>query len=158
VSVVLVAIAIAAAACGGSSGPTVNTRTAPADIARVYDSLFNLSNKSVSVKLAAIQNGSSLRTAMTVVLATPLAAEASGAKVTHVKVLSDSQCQQAGVSSPCASVTYNVLKKNGTTLLPNARGYAVFVNGKWLVAKPTVCALFSEAYSLVGKGTPPGCA
>jgi hypothetical protein len=55
-------------------------------------------------------------------------------------------------------VTYNVLGKNGKALLPNAKGYAVFVNGKWLVSKPTVCALFSEAYTLVGKGTPPGCA
>jgi hypothetical protein len=135
----------------------VNAKTAPTDIAKVYDSLFNLSNKSVGVKLAAIQDGSSLRTATTVALSSPLAAEATGARVTHVKLLSDSQCQQAGVASPCASVTYDILRKGGKVLLPNARGYAVFVNGKWLVSKPTVCALFSEAYTLLGKGTPPGC-
>jgi hypothetical protein len=157
VSIALAAVAITASACGGSSGPTVNAKTAPADIAKVYETLFNLSNKSVTVKLAAIQDGSSLRTATTVVLASPLAAEAVGAKVTHVKLLSDSQCKQAKVASPCASVTYNVLGKSGRPLLSGSKGYAVFVNGKWLVSKPTVCALFSEAYTLVGKGTPPGC-
>ena len=60
--------------------------------------------------------------------------------------------------SPCAKVTYSILGQGGSALLGGETGYAVYVNGKWLVAKPTVCSLLGLFYEATGKtGSPQGC-
>jgi len=46
----------------------------------------------------------------------------------------------------------------GTAILPGNTGYAVLSNGKWLVAKTTICTLLGLFYTAEGKqGSPPGC-
>ena len=55
-------------------------------------------------------------------------------------------------------MTYDILGQGGTVILPNNNGYAVSVNGTWLVATNTVCELLDLFYQAEGKtGTPPGC-
>ncbi len=57
-------------------------------------------------------------------------------------MLPASQCQQAALTSPCAKVSYDLINsQTGTPLLAGQTGYAVNVNGKWLVSQNTFCAL-----------------
>ena len=59
---------------------------------------------------------------------------------------------------PCAHVNYDIHGPGGTAILPGNNGYAVYTNGKWLVAKTTICTLLGLFYTASGKtGTPPGC-
>lgn len=143
------------AGCGG--GPTVDPKTAPRDIQHAYGVLFNFANRSVDTKVAVVEEGSSLRKALTQGLSSPLGALATGAKVTRTALLSDSACKDASVTAPCARVTYDILGARGP-VFSGSKGYAVFVDGKWLVAKSSVCGLLSTMYTTLGrKGTPPGC-
>jgi len=155
---VLVAGALALLLTGcGASTPT--QASAKQGISRVYDSLFNFTNKNLSVKLADIQNGSSLKTAISQALSSSLAHEATGARVDTVKLLSTSTCSQEMLSSPCAEVTYDLLGTTGQPLFTTpSSGYAVYVSGNWLVAKATICSLLELFYSASGRsGSPPGC-
>jgi hypothetical protein len=124
-----------------------------------YSTLFDFANHSVSAKTAVIQNGSTLGAALTQALSSSLAKQATGAEVTAVRLLSTTQCQQAALVSPCAKVTYNLLGANHAPLFATpAAGYAVYVNGRWLVAKATICGLLELFYSASGhKGVPTGC-
>lgn len=146
------------AACGSSS-PKMSPATAKADISRSYAAVFNFSNKSVSAKTSVIENGSSLKKAIAQALSSSLAKTATGAQVVSVKLLGATACSQAALPSPCAVVTYNLLGTNRKPLFTTpSSGYAVFVSGKWLVAKSTICGLLELFYSASGRsGTPPGC-
>jgi len=63
-----------------------------------------------------------------------------------------------GLTSPCAQVIYDILGTGGSPLLPDNTGYAVSVDGTWLVATNTVCTLLGLFYQAEGEtGTPPGC-
>ena len=142
-------------ACGG--GPAVDKATAPRDIQHAYGVLFNFTNRSVDTKVTVIEGGSSLREALTQGLSSPLASLATGAKVTKTTLLSDAACKAADVHTPCARVTYDVLGARGP-LFSGSSGYAVFSDGKWLVARSTVCGLLGTMYTTLGKkGAPPGC-
>jgi len=70
---------------------------------------------------------------------------------------SSATCQQAGLESTCAEVTFSVVDKNGQVLLPVSQGYAVQVNGTWLVAKTTWCPLLNALYQTQKGGALPGC-
>lgn len=150
--------AVLLAACG--SGPaTMNPSQAKAAIAHDYATLFNFANHSVDDKLAVIQDGGVLRTALSGALSSTLAKSAAGAEVSAVQLLSASRCKDAALPSPCAKVTYNLLSPSHTPLFATAStGYAVYVSGRWLVAKSTICGLLGLFYSTSGRsGTPPGC-
>ena len=150
--VVLVMAALSATACSGSSSSTAapNPATTRAEVTTLYTTFFSLSNKSVPAKLALLQDGPSFKTAeieainfgSTFVAPGSNSGRAKGVTVQWVKLLSDPGCKKAIVSAPCAEVDYSIVSTNGENLLPDLHGYAVYVNGRWLVAKTTLCGLF----------------
>jgi hypothetical protein len=127
-------------------------------IGQSFNTLFDFADGSVTDKLAAVQDGTVLRQAMTEAVSTPFASSAYGARVDAFTVLDASDCARVPVLAPCARITYDVVGANGSVILPQSEGYAVSVDGQWLVAKSTVCGLFELFYQASGKtGTPPGC-
>jgi hypothetical protein len=155
---VVLALALGAAAC--SSGPAqIEPAQAEAAIDHAFATLFDFSNHSVEAKTAVVQDGSTLHTAIAEALSSSLAKEAAGAKVSAVQLLSKTSCTQAALPSPCAKVTYNLLSPSHKPLFATPSiGYAVDVDGRWLVAKSTICGLLELFYSVSGHhGVPPGC-
>lgn len=154
----IVSLACLLGACGSSTS-TVNQATARAEISQQYSTLFNFANKNISVKVPAIQDGSSLKQALSQALSSPLVKEVSGARVESVQLLGSSACSKQGLPSPCAKVTFELLGTNGQPLFSTpSSGYAVYVSGKWLAAKSTACGLLELFYSVSGRtGVPPGC-
>ena len=163
----LAAIALGATAC--SSGTTaattttvtVNAATAPADIAQVYDTLFHFTSGTLASKEAVIQDGPSLKASLNEALTSNLASSAAGTKINSTNLLTATQCGHLSPKAlpyPCAHVNYDINGTSGAAILPGNNGYAVFVNGHWLVAKTTICVLLGLFYTASGKsGTPPGC-
>jgi hypothetical protein len=164
---ILAAIGVGAAACSSSSTPnasntttsvTINPATAQTDIGTSYSTLFDLSNPDLAPKVAVIQNGTQIQTAMQQALSSSLASSASGSKIDSVNILSAAACHKVPLPSPCAHVVYDILGANGTAILPNSQGYAIYSNGQWLVAKATICGLLGLFEQAEGKSsTPPGC-
>ncbi len=141
-------------------GPTPTTTQASTDssaIAQAFDTLFNPSS-SIAAKEAVIQNGASIETGLNNAFSSSLSSSATGATVDDISFPDNSGCTQAGLTSPCAQVTYDILAANGSALLPNNQGYAVSVAGTWLIATNTVCTLLGLFYTAEGNtGSPPGC-
>ncbi|HVA03596.1 MAG TPA: hypothetical protein VMU64_07565 [Acidimicrobiales bacterium] len=136
----------------------IDPTTAQADISTAYNTLFNLANPSLAGKLAVIQNGQSLTSALQQALSSSEASASQGSKIDSVNILTASQCTKQSLPQQCAHVVYDILGTGGTAILPNNNGYAVFSNGQWLVAKVTICTLLGLFYSAEGKtGSPPGC-
>lgn len=148
-----------AASSSTSLSTTVSTTSPPsgsadASIDKAYMALFDLANPAIPPKLAAVQDGSSLRSAFTAALKSPLAKEAGGAHVLSVTVETKATCTAKSLPSPCALVTYDVLSPSGSALLSNQKGFAVNSSGRWLVSKMTICTLLT----LDNGGTAPtGC-
>ena len=165
--VLVAALAVGVAACssGGSAAPTTtfNAATAQSDISTAYTTLFNLSDKNVDSKVAVIQNGSLIRSAMSDALANPIANSAGGSTVHSVALLGKTDCSAQHLPHPCAKVNYDIdgpaqNGQPGAAILPNSQGYAVYVSGHWLVAKATICGLLGLLYQTEGKqGAPTGC-
>lgn len=116
--------------------------------------LFDLASPAIAPKLAAVQDGSSLRSAFAAALKSPLAKEAGGAHVLSVAIEGKATCSSKSLPSPCALVTYNVLSPSGSALLTNQKGFAVESGGHWLVSKMTICTLLTLDN---GGTTPAGC-
>jgi hypothetical protein len=156
---VVAALSLGAAACSSSpSAVTFNHTQAKTDIGNAYDTLFHFSSGTLASKEAVIQNGTTLAAAMNQALHSSEAGAAGGAKVDSVTFLSATQCTAKSLPSPCAHVVYDILGPSGTAILPNNNGYSVLTNGKWLVAKTTICTLLGLFYTAEGKtGSPPGC-
>jgi hypothetical protein len=166
---VMAGLILGAAACSSSPSTTATTKattttvaidpaTAQADISTSYETLFNLANPSLAGKLVVIQNGSSITAALQQALSSSEASASQGAKIDSVNILTASQCAKQSLPGQCAHVVYDILGTGGTAILPNNNGYAVFTDGKWLVAKVTICTLLGLFYSAEGKtGSPPGC-
>jgi hypothetical protein len=156
----LVALALAAAGCAASRSSTPTTTTlSPAqarqEVAHAYEVLFDLASPALAPKLAVVQDGAALRSAMQGALRSPLARLAAGARVRAVTLATGAACAREQLPSPCAVVTYDVLSKSGTPLLAGAKGLALEQNGRWVVARTTICSLLSlEA----GGRIPAGCA
>jgi len=162
-------LTLGAAACSSSPSTTATTKattttvaidpaTAQADISTTYNTLFNLANPDLASKVAVIQNGSSISAAMQQALSSSEASASQGSKIDSVNVLTAAQCAKQSLPPQCAHVVYDILGTGGTAILPNNNGYAVFTDGKWLVAKVTICTLLGLFYSAEGKtGSPPGC-
>jgi hypothetical protein len=141
------AMAVVLAACGGGSSSSSSTTTtqspaqATAAITTNWAGFFDGGNPNSNAKLLFLQNNGKLTAVYNKAYNNPAAAMTS-AKVTNVNVLPSSQCQQAAVPSPCAKVTYDLNnRQTGAPLLAGQTGYAVNVNGKWLVSQNTFCAL-----------------
>jgi hypothetical protein len=152
--------AIALGACGSSSTPTTTTTTLPsvaastAAIKHAYGVLFDLADPALAPKLAVIQDGSALKSAMTTALGSNLAKAAGGASVSSVSIEHGSACKNEFLPSPCAKVTYDILSPKNTVLLPNSGGLAIYEKARWVVAKVTICTLLE----LEDAGAvPPGC-
>ena len=159
---VLVLLAVGASACGGSSTPTTtappNPATAQASIAKTYNALFNFTNKSVQAKEALIQGGSALTEGITDAQTSSLSSGIGGAQVTSATLMTGASCTTEKVSSPCAAVDYSITSTENTVLYAGQKGYAVYVAGKWLMAKVTICNLLDLFWGAEGKkGSPPGC-
>ncbi|HXQ91319.1 MAG TPA: hypothetical protein VN768_07125 [Acidimicrobiales bacterium] len=156
---VMAGISLGAAACSSSpAAATYNPTTAKTDIAANYDTLFHFSTGTLASKEAVIQDGTGLKTAMHQALTSSESSAAQGAKVDSVSFLSTSQCTGKKLPTPCAKVKYDILGSGGTAILAGNTGYTVLVNGKWVVAKTTICTLLGLFYTASGKsGTPPGC-
>ena len=150
-------MAVLAAACG-SSGSGVDAKTAPAAILKSYKAFFDMKAKNIPAMVANIQDGASLKAAVTQAADSSLSGSAQGSSITKTTILSDAACAKVSVPTPCAKVTYSILGQGGSALLGGETGYAVYSNGKWLVAKPTVCSLLGLFYEATGKtGSPQGC-
>src|SRR5205807_9701097 len=114
---------------------------AQAQVTNTYQGFFDGGNPNSSAKLTLLQNNGKLTAIYNKAYNNPAAAT-TAAKVTNVAVLPASQCQQAAVPSPCAKVGYDLVnRQTGAPLLAGQTGYAVNVNGKWLVSQNTFCAL-----------------
>ncbi len=160
---VVAALSLGLAACssgGGSTTTTIklNPATATSDVSAAYDNLFHFTTGSVASKEAVIQDGSKLKGAMSQALSSSEASAADGAKIHTVTLLSSKKCGTQSLPYPCAHVVYDILGTSGTAILANNNGYAVYIGGKWLVAKTTICTLLGLFYTAEGKtGSPPGC-
>lgn len=155
------ALAVTAAACGSSGGtPTPNAATTKSGVTTAYKEVFDLANKSLTPKIAAIQDGSSIKSSFNQALSSSLASSSGGASVSKVVLEPTSKCGTPTTApAPCAQVTYAILSPTGSSLLGNEKGYASYVSGKWQVAKSTICTLLGLFYQAAGKtGTPAGCA
>jgi hypothetical protein len=146
-----------------SSGrtPPTNSSTSepsPTGIDQSFNTLFDFANGSITDKLAVVEDGANLRQAMTEALSTSFAAAATGARVDTATMPGASACARLSLTAPCAAVTYDVVGVKNAILVPSSQGYAESINGRWLVAKVTVCGLFELFYQASAKtGTPPGC-
>ena len=167
---VMAGLILGAAACGSGGGSATATTkattttiaidpaTAQADIATSYNTLFNLANPSLAGKLAVIQNGQQITTALQQALSSSEASASQGSKIDSINILTAAQCAKQSLPPQCAHVVYDILGTGGTAILPMNNGYAVFTGGQWLVAKVTICTLLGLFYSASGKtGSPPGC-
>lgn len=152
----LIPIALLLAACGTSKAPTVKMPSAAAtrkEVSAAYQSFFNLHNPSLNAKLSVIQDGAKLQSAISTAMSSSLAKDAGGARVGSITPYTKSQCANAALSYPCAKVAYSILSPDGSVLTSGA-GYAVYSNGKWLVAKATVCGLLSLFQEYAGSKAP----
>ena len=149
-------VGVALAACNSSSAPpatttTVTTTTLPsvmsstAAIKHAYSVLFDLSNPAVAPKLAVVEDGSTIKSAMTSTLKTGLAKQAGGATTTNISIEHGSACRDETISSPCAKVTFNIDSPQGKVLLSHDIGFAVYKGSRWLVSKTTICTLLELA-------------
>lgn len=144
--VVLVGVAAAAAGCGGSSGQSPAQATS--QITSTWETFFSHNGTATQIQGMNPQ----LHAVYTKAVST-LFPKGLSSKVHSVTLLSNSECQSNGIPTPCAKVTYD-LDASGSTLLPNAEGYATRTGGTWYVSKNTFCALLA----LSSGGTPPaGC-
>ncbi len=144
------------------SEPPPSSTTVPSSpdvsaITQAFQTLFGPSS-TVSERAGAIENGSSLQTALTDASNSSLAANLSGVQVNDVTFPDDSGCTSAGVDNPCAKVLYDILGSGGSPVLAGNIGYAVSVNGAWLVSTATACSLLDLFWQASGAaGNPPGC-
>jgi hypothetical protein len=129
-------LAVSLAACGGgssggaSSSPTANPTAAKAAIAHTYETFFN---SSIPVAKTLLEDGASLSAAF--VIANKIKGNATESAKVHSVTLT---------GPTTADVKYE-LDTNGSPVLGNADGKAVYVNGHWLVAKATFCQLVGLA-------------
>lgn len=147
------------AACGGPSIPAPpNPATAKVGVTEAYETVFDLADPSLTPKVADVQDGPTIRSSLRRALSSPLAESAAGAVINGVTILSPTRCTSSSAPSPCARVTYEIDGPTSGGILENVTGYAVYVDGKWLVAKVTMCSLLGLFWQATHKrGRPPGC-
>src|SRR4051794_22230708 len=122
-----------------SSPGTGSTADAAAQITANWEKFFD-AHTSVAEKVKLLQNGTALESAIKTFANFPLAS-GIGAKVTNVTVNSATK----------AAVTYNLTSSDGSALLSNQKGVAVYQDGTWKVGDQSLCGLFR----LIPGGTVP---
>jgi hypothetical protein len=141
--VVVLALSLLAAGCGGSSGgstsappPSPSASPTPADdtaakaqITTAWEAFYKGGSGTADDHIALLEDGEKFRAEITASQKDPANAGLS-AKVTNVVV-----------TPPTAAVTYNLLGKGGAALLTGAVGEAVQVGSTWKVSKKTYCQL-----------------
>ena len=152
-------LALTLAACGTSAAPTTTTTlpslsASTAAIKHAYAVLFDLADPAVPPKLAVVQDGAVLQSAMKTALKSALAKSAAGASVQSIAVEHGSACKNEFLPSPCAEVVYDILSPAKAVVLHGATGWALYQHGRWLVGKTTICTLLELADS---GAVPPGC-
>ena len=113
-----------------SSPGTGSTADAAAQITANWEKFFAAST-TVAEKVKLLQNGAALESAIKTFANFPLAS-GIGAKVTKVTVNSATK----------AAVTYNLTSSDGSALLSNQKGVAVYQDGTWKVGDESLCGLF----------------
>jgi len=123
-----------AASTSSSSAPsspgTGSTADAVAQIKANWEKFFD-AHTTVADKVKLLQNGAALEAAIKTFANFPLA-NGIGAKVTNVTVNSATK----------AAVTYNLTSSDGSALLSNQKGVAVYEDGTWKVGDQSLCGLF----------------
>jgi len=122
-----------------SSPGTGSTADAAAQITANWEKFFD-AHTTVADKVKLLQNGAALEAAIKTFANFPLAS-GIGAKVTNVTVNSATK----------AAVTYNLTSSDGSALLSNQKGVAVYQDGTWKVGDQSLCGLFR----LIPGGTVP---
>ena len=95
-----------------------------AAIKHAYTVLFDLANPALAPKIAVIQDGSVLESAMKTALKSALAKSAAGATVSKVTIEHGTACKNELLPSPCATVSYDILEpdEDGCALRRGRRG------------------------------------
>ena len=114
-----------------SSPGTGSTADAAAQITANWEKFFD-AHTTVAEKVKLLQNGAALEAAIKTFANFPLAS-GIGAKVTNVTVNSATK----------AAVTYNLTSSDGSALLSNQKGVAVYQDGTWKVGDASLCGLFT---------------
>jgi hypothetical protein len=122
--------ASASSSAAPSSPGTGSTADAAAQIKANWEKFFD-ANTTVADKVKLLQNGAALESAIKTFANFPLAS-GIGAKVTNVTVNSATK----------AAVTYNLTSSDGSALLSNQKGVAVYEDGTWKVGDQSLCGLF----------------
>ena len=122
-----------------SSPGAGSTADAAAQIKANWEKFFD-ARTTVAEKVKLLQNGTALEAAIKTFANFPLAS-GIGAKVTNVTVNSATK----------AAVTYNLTSSDGSALLSNQKGVAVYQDGTWKVGDGSLCGLFR----LIPGGTVP---
>lgn len=154
------AVALAGAACSSSPGSGAGPSTVPSpsksasEIRGAFHTLFDLADPALAPKIAAVQDGSSIKAAISHAIDSSLAKKAGGATISQVSIEHGSACRSESLPSPCALVTYSIVSPSGKPLLPNSKGFAVYLAPKWYVSKETICTLLTFAN---GNTAPAGC-
>jgi hypothetical protein len=150
--VAVLAVALALAGCGGSSGGTAAPPASPspsvdagasdrAAITQAWEAFFTAGGP-VDSHIARLEDGAKFRAELTASAKDPSNAFLV-AKVTDVVV-----------TGTTAAVTYDLTGKGGVVLLGGSMGEAVKAGGTWLVSKKTYCQLITLQDSTVAH---PGC-
>jgi hypothetical protein len=155
VAALSLACAVALASCSSGSAATSTTLDRSRAITSITDTVkevFDGATGTPATKIVLVQQGSTIAGALAAYFSSP-ATRASTARVSQVAILDPSQCASEELSWPCARVTNDILL-SGKPSLSGEKTYVVEVNGRWKVAKVTMCGLIALRES--GQ-TPPGC-
>jgi hypothetical protein len=153
----VLASAVLVAACGGGSvsstmsshgtsshatSTTVDATVAANQSVAAVNVVLDLQSVSppLGVKLASVEQGSSISKALQGELAKLSFAGVNGAAVRGATVLTAQNCKGVGVAAPCAEVRYTLV---GPVIKPTAlqHAYTVAPAGKWLVSRRSACSL-----------------
>jgi hypothetical protein len=116
---------------------------ATSQVSAAFTTLFNANDSNVQAKLALLQDRSKYRAKFNALYASAEAKQnPTSAKVVSVTFPSTTACLASVQNPVCAKVVYDLdTATTGASLLANQSGYAVYIDGKWLVSDDTFCVL-----------------
>jgi hypothetical protein len=117
--------------------PTTTTMTDDALIRRTFLAFFNGADRNVDLKVSLLQDGEKYRQMLTDADADPRSQQLR-AQVRTVRLTEGTGCTAAGVASPCAIVTFDLLLGDFPALAAHD-GSAVKAAGSWKVSSKTWC-------------------
>jgi hypothetical protein len=116
---------------------------ATSQVSAAFTTLFNADDSNVHAKLGLLQDASKYQAKFNALYASAEAKQnPTSAKVVSVTFPSTTACQASVQNPVCAKVVYDLdTATTGSSLLANQSGYAVYIDGKWLVSDDTFCVL-----------------